>query len=106
MAISESLLLSNLRGHVGKQMVFKQRLGKTVLSKFPDMSNRVLSPKQIENNLRMEKADDYAKGIMGDKKLNMAAQVRLDVTSNKLYTALIREFYKKEKENTGNKKGS
>jgi hypothetical protein len=93
MAISENILLKKLSGHLGKQIVVKQYGDKTVVSKYPDMSKRKLSPKQLAVNERMEEANEEAQRIMGDEDLRHLAQVRLNVTRNKLYTALIREYF-------------
>ena len=94
MAISENLLLKKLSGHLGKQIVFKQYGDKTVVTKYPDMSRRKLSPKQLRINEIMEEANEKAKAILGNEVLRNEAQVRLNVTSNKLYTALIKEYFK------------
>ena len=94
MAISENLLLKKLSGHLGKQIVFKQYGDKTVVSKYPDMSRRKLSPKQLRINEIMEEANENAKRIMGNDVLRNEAQIRLNVTSNKLYTSLIKEYFK------------
>jgi hypothetical protein len=98
MAISTNILLKMASGHIGRQLVVKQYGNKTVLSSYPDMSNRKLSPKQIQVNKLMTKANYAAKHVIGDEKLRNAAQVRLNVPRNKLYTALIREYFQKEKE--------
>ncbi|MDP4132128.1 MAG: hypothetical protein Q8918_14810 [Bacteroidota bacterium] len=94
MAISENLLLKQLSGHLGKQIVFKQYGDKTVVSKYPDRSKIVLSPKQLRVNETMADANYEAKRILGDETLRNAAQVRLNVKRNKLYTSLIREYFK------------
>ena len=94
MAISENLILKQLSGHLGKQIVFKQYGNKTVVSKYPDMSKRKLSPKQLRVNEIMEEANAEAKRILADEEASSAAQVRLNVTRNKLYTALIKEYFK------------
>lgn len=94
MAISENVLLRKLSGHLGKQLVFKQYGDKTIVSAYPDMSRRKLSTGQKRVNTIMREANDEAKRIMADEELRRAAQVRLDVTSNKLYTALISEYFK------------
>jgi hypothetical protein len=101
MAISESLLLKKMSGHLGKQIVFKQYGNKTVVSVYPDMSKRKLSTKQKEVNETMADANYRAQGIMLNDELRNAAQVRLNVTRNKLYTALIREHFKNIKEEAG-----
>lgn len=98
MAKTDSLFFQKAFGHVGRQFVFRQYRGKTLIAKYPDMSNRVLSEKQVKNNERMIEANIAAREIMADEDLRKAAQFRLNVTSNKLYTALIREYFAKEKE--------
>lgn len=94
MATSKGLLVGKLSGHLGKQIVFKQYGDKTVVSSYPDMSRRKLSPKQLRVNAIMEEANYEAKTIMANEALRREAQIRLNVTSNKLYTALIREYFK------------
>ncbi len=100
MAISNSLLLKKLSGHIGRQLVVKQYGDKTIISQYPDMSRRKLSVKQKKVNKIMEQAKDEAKRIMADENLRNAAQVRLNVTSNKLYTSLIKEYFKNVQANT------
>ena len=97
MAISNNLITKKLSGHLGKQIVFKQYGDKTVVSKYPNMTKRKLSPDQKRVNNMMEDANDEAKRIIADTELRDQAQVRLNVTRNKLYTALIREYFAKHK---------
>ena len=94
MAISENILLKKLSGHIGRQLVVKQYGDKTIISKYPDMSRRKLSPKQIRVNEIMLEANAEAKRILADENLRNDAQVRLNVTRNKLYTSLIKEYFK------------
>ena len=94
MAISNSIILRNLSGHLGKQLVFKQYGDKTVVTKYPDMRKRKLSEKQKKINSIMEDANYAAREIMADDELRNKAQLRLNVTRNKLYTSLIREYFK------------
>ncbi len=101
MAISENILLKKLSGHIGQQIVVKQYGDKTIISQFPDMSRRKLSPKQKKVNQTMAQANDEAHKIMADDKLRNAAQVRLNVTSNKLYSSLIKEYFKNAKAGSG-----
>jgi hypothetical protein len=91
---SSKTIFKNFSGKLGNQFVLKQYGDKSVLSKYPDMSKRKLSPKQKKINLLMKKANKAAKGIMANTELRNAEQLRLNVTSNKLYTALIRDFFK------------
>lgn len=97
MAKTDSLFFEKAFGHVGKQFVFKRYGDRTLIAKYPDMSKRVLSEKQLKNNRLMEEANYAARTIMADEAQRMAAQVRLNVTSNKLYTSLIKEYYANHK---------
>jgi hypothetical protein len=96
MAISNNLFFKSVSGKVGRQLVFKQYGDKTVVSKYPDMSKRKLSAKQKQVNAIMFDANYAAKAIIADEEQRNAALVRLNVTRNKLYTALIREYFKEQ----------
>jgi hypothetical protein len=99
MAISRNMLMQNLSGHIGRQLVFKQYGDKTVVSKFPNMEKRKLTDKQLLNQVIMKKANYNAKRILANDELRREAQVRLNVTRNKLYHALVREYFVAAKEN-------
>jgi len=64
-----------------------------VVSKYPNMSNRKFSSRQKELQNTMAEANYRTKTIMADEQLRMQAQLRLNVTSNRLYTALIKEYF-------------
>lgn len=98
MAISNNLLMKLVSGQMNKEIVFKQYGDKTVVSKYPDMSKRVLSSKQEQNLVKMQDANYAVREIMANEELASAAQVRLNVTRNKLYTALIKEYFKSQQE--------
>jgi hypothetical protein len=98
MARSKNILLKDLSGHIGKQLVIKKYGDLTVVSRFPDMSKRKLSVKQKKVNRLMANANYEAKRILASEDLRSEAQVRLNVTRNKLYTALIKEYFIKSKE--------
>lgn len=89
-----NFITAGLKGALGKQIVFRQRSGKTFVSAYPNMDNRVLSEKQLEVNRRMKEANQYAKEIMENEEQRKEAQFRLDVSSTKLYTSLIKEYFK------------
>jgi hypothetical protein len=97
MATTRNILMTNTSGNIDKQIVFKRYGEKTVISKYPDMSRVRRSDKQKRMNDMMEAANEAARMIMYDEKLKMEAQVRLDVTTNKLYNALVREFFQMHK---------
>jgi ribosomal protein S20 len=91
--IDNNPFVQNASGAVGKLLVYKRYYDKTVISKMPDMSNRVLSQKQIESNERMQMANRYAKSIYKTEESKLLARIRLKVPAHKsLYHALIKEF--------------
>lgn len=94
MAISTNPLMMGMKGALNKEVVFRQRNGRTIISAYPDMSNRKLTRKQLKVNKLMVEANRYAKGTIAEEKDRIAAQVRLDVPRNRLYTSLIKEFFK------------
>jgi hypothetical protein len=98
MATSENLLLKNLSGRIGKDLVFKQYGDKTVVCKYPKKSRRALSPAQQWVNETMAEANYEARAVLADEALRDAAQVRLNVKRNKLYTALIKEYFRNARE--------
>ena len=92
MAIVENLFLKNVSGSVGKQLVFKRYYDKTVLSKMPDMSKRILSEKQLESNERMRLATIYAKYMYKTEEGKIKARIRLKLPAHKsLFHALVKE---------------
>src|SRR5688500_2317013 len=95
MAISKNILLQGVSGAINKQIVIRQLGLKTIISAYPDMSDRVLSPKQKRRTRIMRKANVELKTIKADKELLNSAQLRLNVTSNKLHHALLSELMKK-----------
>lgn len=97
MAISYNVLLQKLSGQIGKQLVFKQYGDKTIVSKYPDMRKRKFSDSQLRNQAIMEAANETAKMILADEAARHAAQVRLNVTTRKLYRALISEYFSQNK---------
>ena len=92
-----NFITAGLKGALGKQIVFRQRSGKTFVSAYPNMDNRVLSEKQLEVNRKMKEANQYAKEIIENEEERKEAQFRLDVPSTKLYTSLIKEYFKLQK---------
>ena len=99
MAKSTNLLLQNVSGHLGKQFVVKQYGNKTVLAAYPEtLKKRKRTPKQKVVTNMMEEANDYALDTIADTVTRDAAQVRLNVLRNKLYTALVSEFFKNARE--------
>lgn len=97
MAINKNMLFK-LSGQFDKQVVFKQYGDKTVVSKYPDMSRQTFNDSQKRVQTTLAAANYEAKRIMADDELSKDAQVRLNVTRNKLYTALVKEYFREHKE--------
>jgi hypothetical protein len=64
-----------MSGSIGKQIVFRNRAGKTFASKFPDMSNVVFTENQKREQSKMAAAVGFARDIIYDpiKKANYKA---------------------------------
>src|SRR5689334_6248155 len=97
MARTKNILMIGTSGNIDKQIVFKRYGEKTVISKYPNMSRVKRSENQKRMNDMMEAANEAAHEILDDDKLKMEAQVRLNVTANNLYRALVREFFQLHK---------
>ena len=96
--MSKSTFLNLITGMFGKELVFKKFYDKTVISKRPDMSNRVLSEKQMEWNRRMQYANAYAREIYKNKEDRMKERIRLSLPPHRsLFHALVKEHLDKYK---------
>lgn len=74
------------------QSSLKKYYDKTVMSKMPNMSKRVLSEKQIECNERMRLATLYAKYMYQTEEGKIKARIRLKLPAHKsLFHALVKE---------------
>lgn len=92
MAISDNPLLHRVSGSIGDLLVVKKYYDKTVISKKPDMSKRVLSEKQKEANERMVLANGYARFFYRNEEEKLKARIRLKLPAHKsLYHALVKE---------------
>lgn len=101
MAMSKSTFLNLVTGMLGKEIVFKKFYDKTVISKRPDMSNRVLSEKQVDWNWRMKYANAYAKDIYKEEDNRMKERIRLGLPPHKsLFHALVKEHLDKYKDSS------
>lgn len=64
--ITENVLLRGVRGTFGKQFVFRQRNGKTVICKMPKPYEKPPTDKQLANRERFAKANNFAKSAIAD----------------------------------------
>jgi hypothetical protein len=93
--------MKNASGSIGKELVFKRYYDKTVVSKMPDMSKRVLSAKQIESNKRMWLATKYAKAWYKIEEERIKARIRLKLPAHKsLFHAMVKEYLDLHKNQT------
>jgi hypothetical protein len=91
--VTNNPFVQNASGTVGKLLVFKRYYDKTVISKMPDMSRRVLSEKQIESNERLRMANLYAKFMYKTEEGKLKARIRLKLPAHKsLFHALVKEY--------------
>ena len=96
--IKNNPFVKGASGKVAGDIVYKTYYDKTVLSKVPDMSKRVLSAKQIEWNTRMVQANAYASWFYESEEEKIKARIRLKLPQHKsLYHALVKEFLDKSK---------
>jgi hypothetical protein len=91
MAISTNMLLKDVRGAINKQVVVRQFPTMTVLSGYPQRSGHKPTPKQERRQKIMQLANEEVADIKADKERRDAAQLRLNVPSNKLHHALLSE---------------
>jgi hypothetical protein len=95
-------LIQTLTNQYGGNLSIRKREGKIEVIKTADMSKRVLSDEQKWMNTVMKMANVYAGEILKDENKKDAAQLRLNVSRNRLYRALIGEFIQIEKEKKAN----
>jgi hypothetical protein len=86
-------LIQSITSRYGGKVTLRKRYGKTEVITRADMKKRILSEKQIEVNDVMGTASHYAKNVIANEKLKKEAQVRLNVSSNRLYHALVKEYF-------------
>jgi hypothetical protein len=92
MATTNNPIFHLASGKVAGDLILKRYYDKTVISKKPDMSKRVLSPKQIEQNERMSMATAHAQFICSTEERKAKERVRLKVPPHKsVFRALIKE---------------
>lgn len=91
-----NILLRQLRGQIGKQIVVKKYGTKTVVTAYPDMSHVKPSKLQTKKRSLFAEAVAYAQGILYDpvKKADYAKQLK---KGQSVYHAAIKEFLREAK---------
>lgn len=94
MAITENTMLRSMKGRIG-DIVIKQYGDKTVVSKYPDMSNIIPSDSQKEKRSRFAEAVAYAKTINSSPVLK-ADYLRRVGEVRSVYQHALKEFLARE----------
>lgn len=61
-----NIAMHGASGHIGKKLVFKNYNGRTVISKYPDMSGVIRTEKQAAENSLFRHAVAFAKAAKAD----------------------------------------
>ena len=88
---ANSVLLNNLRGQIGKQIVVKHYGKKTVITAYPDMGNVKPSKLQKVKRTVFAEAVAYAQDILHDP-LKKKAYTRKLKKGESVYHVVIKEF--------------
>ena len=98
MASSTTSILKDYSGKLGNQFVLKRYGDKSVICRLPKRDKRKKrTEKQVQNNQLMAIANNLAKSIINDPARRDAAQLFLNVTSNKKYTSLVKLYFQQVK---------
>jgi len=101
--IEDNIVMKNMSGAIGKQLVFRKVNGKTIACKYPNRSHVVYTEEQIGYRTLFAKASAYASSILKDP-VKKAAYKRHGETS--AYHSAIKDFMNAEKQKkTGNQSG-
>ncbi|MDB5210929.1 MAG: hypothetical protein JWQ30_1756 [Sediminibacterium sp.] len=88
---SKNIILQGLSGAVAKQLVFKTYAGKTVVSKFPDMSSVKPSAAQESRRMLFREAVSFAKAINNDPVARQKYASKLPAGSS-VYQAALKDY--------------
>lgn len=101
MAKTSNPLFHLASGTISGDIVIKRYYDKVVLSKKPDMSNRVLSEKQKDWNGRLALATAYARYLCRTEEGKTKEKIRLKLPAHKaVFNALVKEHLLKYKNMT------
>ncbi len=95
--IEGNVLMQGMSGTIGKQLVFKNYIYGTVVSRVPDMSNIIPTAKQKEEKSRFKRAVEYAKRVLANAEMRADVESRTPV-GKKVYHQAISEFIQSDKE--------
>jgi hypothetical protein len=102
--VKDNLIMTNVSGAIGKQLVFRKVNGKTLICKYPNRSHVVYTEEQIGYRTLFAKASAFASSILKDP-AKKASYKRHGETS--VYHSAIKDFMDAErKKKTGNQSGT
>jgi hypothetical protein len=91
--VKKNVIVSDLQGAIGKQLVFRVRNGKTFVSKYPDMSKVKPSRKQLREKGRFAEAVAFAQSINNNPKKKAAYKV---AEGQSVFNAAISDYLKRK----------
>ncbi|HVT86539.1 MAG TPA: hypothetical protein VHD35_15145 [Chitinophagaceae bacterium] len=91
----KNILLHQVRGQIGKQIVVKRYGNKTVITAYPDMSKVKPSKKQKAKRKLFADAVSYAKKINNDPEKKALYKKKLK-KGQTVYNYAIKEYLKRE----------
>jgi hypothetical protein len=92
MAIArQGVLLKNIQGALGKNIVIKQYGDKTVITAFPDMPKRKATPLKKIYEDRFREAHKYARKILSDRNLKKAYEKKVK-PGQRVYNYAVSEY--------------
>ena len=94
MARSKNIILHNVRGHIGKEIVVKKYGKKTVITKYPDMSGIKPSKLQKVKRSKFAEAVAYAQNILRTPALKTQYAKKVKRRQS-VYHYAIKEYMKK-----------
>ena len=101
MTKNEAIIEKAVASAMGKEVIIREIRGKIVVTDKPEFKERILSDKQKEVTDIMVSANEYAKKVMKYENLRNDAQIRLNVTRERLYTSLVSEYWKNSRGKDG-----
>lgn len=90
---TRNIILHQLRGQIGKQLVVKQYGTKTVVTRYPDMSGIKPSPLQTRQREVFARAVAYARHITNDSQ-QKARYLKKVKRGQSVYHYLLKEYLK------------
>jgi len=91
--VKDNMVTEGLSGKLGKQIVFRQWSGATILAKAPVMNPGLLKNEAaIKNMIRFKEATVYAKKAMSDPELKQAYESKCKACQN-AYARAIQDFF-------------